>query len=227
MVENFYKNFISEIRQNIQKFSELENNREPKHAVRRNLWSPKLTPNSPQSRIPVPRSSPKPQLKEIKSPNNSPLIPPKRARIFDANKTNNSPFKTQTSCPKTPMNGKIESTPKKSLLKRFLETATPAKSHTPRSITASTATKNITLTKYSDPQNLIEKLISTLSAKGIACKQKESVNHNFETILIICFKIGEQFFVEMCALFTKCDPFVIQSGNLQIRQQLCDSAEAP
>jgi hypothetical protein len=75
--------------------------------------------------------------------------------------------------PKTPVNAKIECTPKKSLLKRILETATPAKSQTPRMMTTSTNSKNITLTTFTDPQQCIEQLIKTLTAKGIQCKQKE------------------------------------------------------
>ena len=157
---------------------------ERKIKFKRILWSPKVTPNSPQSKIPLPLS-PKPQkLREIRSPNNSPLIPQKRARIVENNISIRSPFKGDTSCPKTPINKKVESTPKKSLFKRFLETATPAKSQTPRSITTSTASKNITLTKFSEPKVLIDKLIETLSAKGINCKQKEYL-FNFFFCLII------------------------------------------
>ena len=151
------------------------------------LWGTKTAPNSPQtsklSKIPVPSPKPKDghKLKEIKSPNNSPLIPPKKARLFDGvnhNVVAKSPdFRTQkTFSPntKTP-NHKIECTPKKSLFKRFLETATPAKSQTPRAITTATTTKNITLTKFNEPQKCIDKLIETLSAKGIVCKQRELV----------------------------------------------------
>ncbi|CAG2180358.1 unnamed protein product [Oppiella nova] len=129
--------------------------------------SPKLTPNAKDER----------KLKEIKSPVNSPVIANRKARLFHGlNDSFKSPLLNPSASndwTKTAFNAPIECTPKKSLLKRFLETATPAKSHTPRAITTSTTMKNITLTKFTEPNKCIDKLIETLTAKGIQCKQKE------------------------------------------------------
>jgi hypothetical protein len=144
--------------------------------------------NSP-SKIPVlltadkstPKAKDTKKLVETDSSMNSPVIPTKKPRLFrslnDSNECQNkSPLRNlnlKNYSPKTPVNAKIECTPKKSLLKRILETATPAKSQTPRMMTTSTNSKNITLTTFTDPQQCIEQLIKTLTAKGIQCKQKE------------------------------------------------------
>lgn len=65
-------------------------------------------------------------------------------------------------------------TPKKSLLKKLLESATPSLHKGPRNITSSalSTTKNITLTKFKDPQTCIDSVLDSLSRKGIECKQK-------------------------------------------------------
>lgn len=139
------------------------------------------------SKIPIlltaDKSTPKAKdtKKLLESSMDSPVIPTKKPRLFrslnDSNECQNkSPLRNlnlKSYSPKTPINAKIECTPKKSLLKRILETATPAKSQTPRMMTTSTNSKNITLTTFTDPQQCIEQLIKTLTAKGIQCKQKE------------------------------------------------------
>lgn len=74
---------------------------------------------------------------------------------------------------------KSSSTSKKSLLKRIMASATPAKSHTPRKLTTSTHSNNITMTTFKDPQECINRLVTVLSAKGVSCKQKEYVRKTF------------------------------------------------
>lgn len=82
--------------------------------------------------------------------------------------------------PRTPINIARKplkgSTSKKSLLKRLMASATPAKTHSPRKITNSTHSNNITLTSYQDPQECIDRLVHTLSGRGVECKQKEYVS---------------------------------------------------
>ncbi|XP_054166356.1 maternal embryonic leucine zipper kinase-like [Oppia nitens] len=186
-------------------------------------------PSSPINKIPVFIKTPinatngkdGRQLKEIKSPMNSPVVPSKKARLFNGHNDSingniKSPLKSplqelyvRRDLPKTPMNTKIECTPKKSLLKRFLETATPAKSLTPRAITTSTASKNITLTKFTEPQQCINKLVETLSAKGIQCKQKDFSLRCAQTInntIILSFNL------EICKFDNQC---VIQRKRLK------------
>jgi hypothetical protein len=136
------------------------------------------------SKIPVlqtyAKSTPKPKdsikLAKAKSPNTTPnkkthVLCGLKASPLWTERNNNSPFSASFSS-KSPAIEKTDLTPKKSLLKRLLETATPSKSQTPRTITASTDPKNITLTKFIDPQQCIDKLVETLKARGIQCKQK-------------------------------------------------------
>jgi hypothetical protein len=139
------------------------------------------------SKIPVlktyAKSTPKPKdsikLAKAKSPNTTPVMPNKKTHVLCGlnasplwtERNNNSQFSASFSS-KSPAIEKTDLTPKKSLLKRLLETATPSKSQTPRTITASTDPKNITLTKFIDPQQCIDKLVETLKARGIQCKQK-------------------------------------------------------
>lgn len=81
--------------------------------------------------------------------------------------------------PQTPVSSakraplKAPSTSKKSLLKRIMASATPSKSNTPRKLTNSTQSNNITMTSFQEPQECIDRLVHTLSAKGVECKQKE------------------------------------------------------
>lgn len=76
-----------------------------------------------------------------------------------------------SSAKKAPL--KAPSTSKKSLLKRIMASATPSKSNTPRKLTNSTQSNNITMTSFQEPQECIDRLVHTLSAKGVECKQKE------------------------------------------------------
>ena len=85
-------------------------------------------------------------------------------------------------------------TPKKSLLKRILATATPSQVHTPRNLTTSDSTKNLTMTAFSDPQECIQKLIEGLKPKGIDCKQKGftircAMNNKFANVLTFNLEI--------------------------------------
>ncbi|KAK4337186.1 hypothetical protein RND71_044012 [Anisodus tanguticus] len=81
-------------------------------------------------------------------------------------------------------------TPKKSLLKRILATATPGHSslNVPRSLTTTDSAKNLTMTKYTDPQQCIDKLMDGLRIKGVDCKQKGftircAMNNKFSNVL--------------------------------------------
>ena len=138
-----------------------------------------------KSKIPVPVSSPKPRdlikLRQIQSPKDCPS-PNKKARFPDDTDIGrrSSPLRAkQVLSPKTPVNLKTPNakidcvTQKKSLFKRFLETATPSRSQNPRTINISSNPQNITQTKFSDPQKCINKLVNSLTFKGIQCKQKE------------------------------------------------------
>ncbi|XP_074596761.1 maternal embryonic leucine zipper kinase-like [Brevipalpus obovatus] len=136
------------------------------------------SPRTPTSKIPVSVLSPTnkaPQSPMSETPNN------RKRKLFS-----NSPSREQDKCTadKTYMTSKENfvtpakrpapaQTPKKSLLKKILESATPSRKH-PRNITSSApnATSNITMTNFSDPQNCIEKLMQALLAKGIECKRK-------------------------------------------------------
>lgn len=80
--------------------------------------------------------------------------------------------------PRTPVNvGKKTtfkpSTSKKSLLKRIMASATPAKSNVPRKLNITTHSNNITMTTFQEPQECIDRLVETLTTKGVQCKQKE------------------------------------------------------
>lgn len=81
-----------------------------------------------------------------------------------------SPFRANTQFV-TPMKQEIDKTPKKSLLKRFLESATPSKNHQPRIINIDS--KNVTSTIYTNPQECINQIKVILLSKGIRFKLKE------------------------------------------------------
>ena len=82
-------------------------------------------------------------------------------------------------------------TPKRSLLKRILATATPGHNSlnsTPRILTTSDSTKNLTMTSYTDSQQCIDKLMDGLRIKGVDCKQKGftircAMNNKFSSVL--------------------------------------------
>ena len=100
------------------------------------------------------------KLSNIKSP-----LKPINNQVFSP-----SVAKTPIASSKKPL--KV-STSKKSLLKRLVASATPAKSHSPRKLTSSNHSNNITLTSYQNPQECIDRLVHTLTGKGVECKQKE------------------------------------------------------
>lgn len=80
--------------------------------------------------------------------------------------------------PKTPVNMNKKplfkkSTSKKSLLKRIMASATPAKSNVPRKLNVATHSNNITMTSFQEPQECIDRLVDKLTTKGVQCKQKE------------------------------------------------------
>ena len=81
-------------------------------------------------------------------------------------------------------------TPKRSLLKRILATATPGHGvpSTLRNLTTADSTKNLTMTRYTDPQQCIDKLTEGLRIKGVECKQKGftircATNNKFANVL--------------------------------------------
>lgn len=74
--------------------------------------------------------------------------------------------------PITPSKMAVPTPQKRSLLKRMLAAATPAHSERPRSLSASSAAKNITMTSYTDPQECINALVKAITDKGYKCKQK-------------------------------------------------------
>lgn len=134
------------------------------------------TTESPSSRIPV----------SVKSPIMSPLhnsnqyptpLPNKKARLFSPD--SKIPVrKDETDSLHTPIKDKLLplQTPKRSLLKRILATATPGHNNNslnaPRNLTTSDSAKNLTMTGYTDPQECINKLVENLRIKGVECKQK-------------------------------------------------------
>ncbi|RWS05842.1 maternal embryonic leucine zipper kinase-like protein 1, partial [Dinothrombium tinctorium] len=180
----------------------------PKRKPEPFLLSPRKTcgANSPASKIPVPIKSP---LRDANETSNKPTVEnsPKIAKTIDYfEKLTNSPLRdvnvTNDSC-KTPVKQSILPTPKKSLLKRILATATPSAGVNPRNITASahTTTKNITMTAYGDANQCVAKIMEGLTAKGIECKQKGfllrcALNNKYENVLT--------FNLEVCKFGDKC-----------------------
>lgn len=115
-----------------------------------------------------------------KHPNSdSPAVPNKRMRMLFGK----SPISEGKSQPRvtvtaavTPLKqtpqAPVAQTPKRSLLKRLLASATPSMKDTPRNINARTSATNITMTSFTDPQECIAKLVESLTNKGYMCKQK-------------------------------------------------------
>lgn len=97
---------------------------------------------------------------------------------------NNHVKSTPTKTPHTPINvAKRQlkaSTSKKSLLKRLIGSATPAKSNSPRKLDISTHSNNITMTSFQNPQECIDRLVHTLTSKGVDCVQKEYETFNLK-----------------------------------------------
>ena len=142
------------------------------------------SPNActPASKIPVLAKINESPLTPIRKVNDeaenmlpkTPPIPTKKAKTTIKSPLSdfNAKHDIRYNAPSTPLNQKIECTPKKSLFKRLLESATPSKAHNPRTITSAT-TKNFTSTHFIDPEHCINILIKSLEAKGIICKKKE------------------------------------------------------
>ncbi|XP_015789030.1 maternal embryonic leucine zipper kinase [Tetranychus urticae] len=123
----------------------------------------------------------------------------------DDNQNENSNAKENYATP--PKRSVPSQTPKKSLLKKIIESATPSRKY-PRNITstAPTTTRNITMTKFSDPQMCIEKLMQALIQKGIDCKRKGFVlscalNNKYHSMLTFNLEICQ--FGDKCALQRK------------------------
>jgi len=102
---------------------------------------------------------------------------------------------------KTPNKQVIPATPKRSLLKRILASATP--SEKPRPLSVRTTAKNITMTSFVDYEECIEQLVKSLSAKGILCKTKG--------FIISCSKVNKythqdmlSFNLEICMFNGHC-----------------------
>jgi len=145
------------------------------------------------SRIPVALKSP--IMSPLKVTNqqytNSPILS-KKPRMFSPDSKIPVRFEKIGDEVDTPSKEKLlpTQTPKKSLLKRILATATPGHSslNTPRTLTTNDSTKNLTMTKYTDPQQCINKLIDGLRIKGVDCKQKGftircAMNNKFANVL--------------------------------------------
>lgn len=149
--------------------------------------------NNSQSPSRIPISIKSPLMSPLKSSQNqyqSPL-PSKKPRMLSPD--SKIPIKRDLKAElDTPSKEKLMGfhTPKRSLLKRILATATPGHSQfsQPRILTTSDSTKNLTMTKYTDPQECIDKLIDGLSIKGVECKQKGYtircvMNNKFASVL--------------------------------------------
>ncbi|KAI7694706.1 Maternal embryonic leucine zipper kinase [Sarcoptes scabiei] len=100
-----------------------------------------------------------------------------------------SPTENVFSTPKTPVSAKksidLKHSSKKSLIRRLMASATPAKTHSPRKLDSSAPSNNITMTTFQDPKECINRLTQTLQSKGVDCKQKEYVmNFKRRTFLV-------------------------------------------
>ena len=144
------------------------------------------------SRIPIAVKSPimSPLRNCNQYPVTSPFSPNKKPRMFSPDSKipvrKDDDFHTPVkSDQRLPLQ-----TPKRSLLKRILATATPGHSapNTLRNLTTADSTKNLTMTRYTDPQQCIDKLIDGLRIKGVECKQKGftircATNNKFANVL--------------------------------------------
>lgn len=147
------------------------------------------TEQSP-SRIPImsPIMSPLRNSNQYTSP-----LPNKKPRMFSPDSKIPVPSEQPVDEYQTPIKNKLLlplQTPKRSLLKRILATATPghSSSNVPRNLTTADSTKNLTMTRYTDSQQCIDKLIEGLTIKGVDCKQKGftircAMNNKFANVL--------------------------------------------
>lgn len=143
---------------------------------------------SPSSRIPIAVKSP--IMSPLRNSNQYSPLPTKKARMFSPD--SKIPVRNEIEEYQTPIKNKLLplQTPKRSLLKRILATATPGHNslNMPRSLTTADSTKNLTMTRYNDPQQCIDKLIEGLRIKGVECKQKGftircAMNNKFANVL--------------------------------------------
>lgn len=105
---------------------------------------------------------------------NLPPIPPSSSNESDKENCN-SPFKNKSvDHPKTSSSETM--TPKKSLIKRILESATPRKTSSPKKFSTQDknfSAKNIMITNFTDVDECLEAIIQTLSSKHVNCKAKK------------------------------------------------------
>lgn len=88
-------------------------------------------------------------------------------------------------------------TPKKSIVKRLLESATPSKLRQPRRILVrSNDIMNITLTRYKDPNLCLEHFQQALVRKGFQCKRKD--------FSLKCFNQSIRLTLEVCIYNNQC-----------------------
>lgn len=149
------------------------------------------------SRIPIavksPIMSPLANSNQYPASGVSPFSPSKKPRMFSPDSKIPVRRDLQLDDVHTPLKSEQRlplQTPKRSLLKRILATATPGHGspNTLRNLTTADSTKNLTMTRYTDPQQCIDKLIDGLRIKGVECKQKGftircATNNKFANVL--------------------------------------------
>lgn len=89
-------------------------------------------------------------------------------------------------------------TPKKSIVKRLLESATPSKMKRPRKILMrqNDEIMNITLTRYKDPNICLSHFQEALIRKGFQCKRKD--------FSLKCFNQSIRLTLEVCIYNNQC-----------------------
>ena len=87
-------------------------------------------------------------------------------------------------------------TPKKSIVKRLLETATPSKLKRPRRILFDKEFMNISLTSYKDPDLCLAHFEQALMKKGFHCKRKD--------FSLKCFNQSIRLTLEVCSYNGQC-----------------------
>lgn len=137
--------------------------------------TPQFTDNTAQTFV-LPRTKTNEKRLEVKTENS--LVAGSKIPLLNNNNViwQMDPLASTPQTPvnagKKPANSK-ESTSKKSLLKRIMASATPAKSKLPRKLYITTHSNNITMTSFEEPQECIDRLIEILTSKGVNCKQNK------------------------------------------------------
>ncbi|RWS26376.1 maternal embryonic leucine zipper kinase-like protein 1, partial [Leptotrombidium deliense] len=185
------------------------------------LLSPKLVavhPKAVESRKhklhapPVSHVTPAKRAAIYSTPTSSPVSKiPIKSPLRDSNATPVAPLNLQKPSQngetpmKTPMKQFLVQTPKRSLLKRFLATATPSVATQPRNITTSihTTSKNVTMTTFTDADECTKIFIESLTAKGIICKQKGylircQMNNKYQKVLNFTLEVCK--YGDCCAI---------------------------